>query len=167
MENRETMKHGLDEAIRYGELVRIEENGQTVLDLSLVSKPVLVNMHDTKEVLREKEIETLGFTLGAHPIIEVRSRCGINRPSLVTLTGAQGNVSSFAYVSSMRNHITKKGEKMAFLKVSDETADLDVLVMPRQLRQYEAELRKGIYIEFDGKMSDDGRCILNTMRVVS
>ena len=167
MENRETMKHGLDEAIRYGELVRIEENGQTVLDLSLVSKPVLVNMHDTKEVLREREIETLGFTLGAHPIVEVRSRCGINKPSLVTLTGAQGNVSSFAYVSSMRNHMTKKGEKMAFLKVSDETADLDVLVMPRQLRQYEQELRKGIYIEFDGKMSDDGRCILNTMRVVS
>ena len=167
MENRATMKHGLDEAIRYGELVRIEENGQTVLDMSLVSKPVLVKMADSKEAMREKEMETLGFTLGAHPIAEVRARAGIHTPSLVSLVGTVGNISSFAYVASLRYHTTKRGERMAFLKLNDETADLDVMVMPRQLNQYGDVLRKGIYILFDGRMGEDGRCIVNNLRVVS
>ena len=167
LENRATMKHGLDEAIRYGELVRIEENGQTVLDMSLVSKPVPVRMADSKEAMREKEIETLGFTLGAHPIAEVRRQAGIHKPSLVTLTETQGMVSSFAYVASVHYHMTKRGERMAFLKLNDETADLDAMIMPRQLARYGDLLHKGIYIDFDGRMGEDGRCIVNNLRVVS
>lgn len=166
-ENRETMKHGLDEAISYGELVRIEENGQTILDMSLVSKPVLVKMADTKEILREKEMETLGFTLGAHPIAELRAKAGIHTPSLVTILTTIGNISSFAYVASIHYHMTKRGERMAFLKLNDETADLDAMVMPRQLNQYSEILHKGIYILFDGRMGEDGRCIVNNLRVVS
>ncbi|MBO7703196.1 MAG: DNA polymerase III subunit alpha [Solobacterium sp.] len=166
-ENRSTMKNGLDEAIAYSELIRIESGGQIVMDPSLVSKPVLVKMHDQKEMMREREMEVLGFTLGAHPIIEKRTQFGIEKPSLISFTKDSGFVSGFGYVSSYKTHQTKKGEKMAFMTLNDETADLEVLVMPKQYAKYESMLRKGMYVLFDGKMTEDGKCIANTLTAVS
>ena len=58
------------------------------------------------------------------------------------------------------------GSMMAFVKVNDETSDFSLLVMPSQYRMYAAVLRKGIYIRFDGKMTDDGKCIVNSLHVI-
>ena len=165
-ETRTTMRSGIDEAIAYSELIRIEENGQTVLAEGLVSRPQLVKRYDEKEDIREREMTAMGFTLGANPIIEVRSAHGITEPPLIQLAGARGSVRGFAYVKSIRQHQTKNGSMMAFVKVNDETSDFSLLVMPSQYRMYAAVLRKGIYIRFDGKMTDDGKCIVNSLHVI-
>ena len=165
-ETRTTMRSGIDEAIAYSELIRIEENGQTVLAEGLVSRPQLVKRYDEKEDIREKEMNAMGFTLGANPIIELRSARGITDPPLIQLAGASGSVRGFAYVKNVRQHQTKNGQMMAFVRVNDETSDLSLLVMPSQYRSYASVLRRGIYVRFDGKMTDDGKCIVNSLQVV-
>ena len=108
----------------------------------------------------------MGFTLGAHPIVDVRTARGITDPPLIRLVSAQGTVKGFGYVKSVRPHQTKKGAMMAFVMVNDETADLSLLVMPSQYQNTSGILRKGIYIRFDGKMTEDGKCIVNSLHVV-
>ncbi len=165
-ETRTTMRTGLDEAISYGELIRIEAGGQITLDENIVSRPSLIKRYDEKEEIREREMAVLGFSLGIHPIIDVRQKLGITLPSLIQLRERIGNISGFAYVASCRNHRTKKGAMMSFVKVNDETGDMDLLVMPSQYETYSDILRRGIYICFDGKMKEDGKCIVNSIRVV-
>ena len=165
-ETRTTMRCGIDDAMAYSELIRIEKNGQTVLAEGLVSRPQLVKRYDEKEEIREREMTAMGFTLGAHPIVDVRTARGITDPPLIRLVSAQGTVKGFGYVKSVRPHQTKKGAMMAFVMVNDETADLSLLVMPSQYQNTSGILRKGIYIRFDGKMTEDGKCIVNSLHVV-
>ena len=163
LETRTTMRESLNEAISYGELIRIEQNGQIVLDDSLVSRPLLMKRYDDRESNRERELQVLGFSLGPHPILEVRAKKGIRCPSLIELSQQSGIVNGFGYIGSFRTHQTKKGEKMAFVKVSDETCDLELLLMPRQFSMVGETVRKGMYILFDGKMTEDGKCIIRTL----
>ena len=165
-ETRTTMREGLDEAIAYAELIRIDDSKGVQLNFDIVSKPSLMKRYDEKEEIREREMAVLGFTLGEHPIIDVRRKNGIMRDVLVNLKSEQGTVKGFGYADSYRTHQTKRGARMAFMHVNDETADLDLLIMPKQFEQYSANLRKGIYILFDGKMTDDGKCIVNTLKTV-
>ena len=166
METRTTMREGIEDAIAYSDLIRIEQNGQTVLAEGLVSRPQLTKRYDEKEEIREREMNVLGFTLGAHPIIDVREQHGIRELPLIRLAGAKGHVSGFAYVKNVRQHKTKNGQLMAFVKVNDETSDFDLLVMPSQYQKYSGFLRKGIYILFDGKMTDDSKCIVSTLKLI-
>ena len=55
---------------------------------------------------------------------------------------------------------------MAFLKVSDETAQADMAVMPSLYRKVSQILARGAYILFDAKISDDGSLLANSITVV-
>ena len=59
-------------------------------------------------------MNVLGFTLGAHPIIDVREQHGIRELPLIRLAGAKGHVSGFAYVKNVRQHKTKNGQFNTF-----------------------------------------------------
>ncbi len=166
-ETRTTMKQGLEEASAYAELIRIESNGQISIHPELVSRPILTRRYDEPSEIRENELNALGFTLGPDPIVEVRKKYSIHVPPLAQIAGRGGVVQGFARIASIRPYTTKRGERMAFLKGSDETADLDLLVMPRTFLKYESILRKGMYVLFDGKMEETGKCIVNQMKEIS
>ncbi|MBQ1355714.1 MAG: DNA polymerase III subunit alpha, partial [Solobacterium sp.] len=53
--NRTTMAAALDDAISYAELIRIEHNGVTTIDLGLVSRPAVVRRQDDRLQLAEME----------------------------------------------------------------------------------------------------------------
>ena len=165
-ETRTTMKSALEEAVNYADLVQVERNGQLTLDLNLISQPVLEPKEDQPEALVEAERNALGFTLGPHPIIEMRRRLKINRPSLIALQMSPGYGYGFGFVSSVRLHRTKRGQMMAYLTLNDETADFDLTVMPRLYSQYASSIAKGVYLLFEGTVKDDGSCIAERLEVV-
>lgn len=164
--NRATMKGGLDDALNYAELVRIDNNGVSLINLDLVSKPVLVRRTQSAETTNENERNALGFTLGPHPIIAVRNRLGIHLPSIASLKDKKGYVDGFAQITSVKQHRTKKGDMMAFVKVCDETSELEMSVMPRLYSQKEQDLAKNEYIRFHAKIDSDGSCIAESITAV-
>ena len=157
--NRATMLGSLDDVMRYGELVRVEYNGQITIDPDLVSRPVPVRIQDDPEQKAEDEKEALGFCLGPHPVSLRKQKHSIDVRPLNELTRLRGNVHGFALVQSVRQHRTKKGDLMAFCTLVDESGEMSLLVMPKLYSIHSASLKKGVYLYFHGKMTDDGSCI--------
>lgn len=157
--SRTTMRTALDDALNYAELVQVQKNGQMVLNMSLVSKPVPVRRKDVPEEIREREISALGFSLGPHPIVNVRKQAGITLPSIISVRGTPGEFDTFVQVAGVRPYRTRRGDMMAFLKVSDETGEMDMAVMPRLYSKVQNQLAKGAYILIHGKIAQDDSCI--------
>lgn len=163
---RTTMRECLDEAISYSELIQIRRGDIVAIDLGLVSKPQPVRMKDDAEEVSEREKQALGFNLGVQPVVIVREKNNINVPRLASAAMQRGNFSSFGVIRNVHQHRTRKGDMMAFLKISDETAEADMAVMPSLYRSVSQNLVRGAYILFNAKISEDGSLLANTITVV-
>lgn len=163
---RRTMKAGLDDAVAYGELVQVGSGAQMSIDLGLVSKPVPLLLKEDREEMADNEKKALGFCLSEQPIVMIRARNHISEPSLAVLSEMTGKVYGFALISNVKQHRTKRGEMMAFLKLSDETADMDMAVMPRLYGRMGSVLLRGTYIRFNGRIQEEGSMIADEIIVV-
>ena len=164
--NRTTMKHALPEALRYADLVRIDRSGMTLIDTSLVSRPVIMNYADQEMEVIENEKKALGFYFSSHPAGRIRETLGQPVPTIAALTRLKGQQTGFGMIRRVFEHRTKRGEMMAFLSVADETGEMSVTVMPNLYRQYGNELRKGKYILFHGKMEKKDSCLADRLEII-
>ncbi len=160
--NRKSKLASLDEAISYADLVRIETDGQIKIDLGLVSRPVMMNIHEDLLERSAREKEALGFYLSSHPILTIKKTKQIQVENLAVLKRRQGMIQGFAVVSKVRQHRTKRGEMMAFVNVADESTDFDLVVMPNSFLRYASVLEKGNYLLFEGKKDKEDSCILRS-----
>ncbi|MCR4951204.1 MAG: DNA polymerase III subunit alpha [Solobacterium sp.] len=164
---RKTMLTSLDEAVNYGMLVQVMKEGQMTIDSGLVSKPVPVRIKDERFEVSQMEREALGFNIGEQPIVAIRQAKGINVPPVAAFHEMRGGVRGFALVSDLHQHKTKRGEMMAFLKISDETGEADMAVMPRLYSTLWQTLRRGVYILFDAKISEDDSLLADRITIIS
>lgn len=165
-ETRMTYKYVLDQALSYADVVQIHTGDEIRLDLGLVSKPGIIKRAENIEYKEECERDALGFTLGTSRIEEMRQANGIRLPSIASLLGVKGYADGFAEIREVREHRTKKGAMMAFLKIQDETGECDLLVMPTQYAKYSSALMKGVYILFHAKIQEDGSFIAESMKFI-
>ena len=163
---RRTMKASLDEAISYSELIQVRSGQLVTVDLGLLSKPVPIRMKDEPQETADLEKEALGFNIGVQPIVLLRNELGIEDPTLAAITSMHGRISGFARIAGVHEHRTKKGDMMAFLRLSDETGEMDMAVMPNLYRDQVQNLLRGSYIRFDAKISDKGSLLADRIQVV-
>ena len=157
--SRETMIQALDDALNYAELSKVENNGLISMNFDLVSKPTIVKYMDNLTVNAENEKEVLGFTIGKEPIELIKENNNINVNTIAKISKLKGQVDGFAQITRVHQHRTKKGDLMAFLRLTDETGDIDMAVMPKLYLSLIEQLAKGKYIYFHGKI-DDNQSIL-------
>ena len=163
---RTTMLNTLDDAIKYAKLIQVPFGAQLSIDPQLVSKPVVIRMKDNQEELSENEKAALGFNLGEQPIVHLRQKLGITYPPLAELNSNRGLYRGFAYIQSVRQIRTRKGDLMCFLKLTDETGESDMAVMPNLYSQYSQYLVKGVYIQFYAKIQDEASFLANQIEIV-
>ncbi len=160
--NRKSMLLSLVEAISYADLVRVEIDGQARIDLGLVSKPVPIVAKEDFLERSEREKEALGFYLSSHPIIQIKQEKNVKVESLAALRNKMGRINGFALITRVKQHLTKKGQMMAFVSVVDESSDFDLVFMPNTYSLYNSFLEKGIYLTFEGKKDKDNSCIVQS-----
>ena len=159
--NRSSMIASLDDALRYADLVKIEEADQVIFDFNLVSKPPMMMVKDNAAIRSEKEKEAIGFYLSQHPIAEIRSRYGNNLPVLITLPKFKGQYVRFVcIVERCKQYRTKNGDLMMFVVASDETAKFDLVCMPNIYRNHADDLVKGNYLYVEGKIDKETSCLV-------
>ncbi len=158
--NRRSLRASLAEALSYAGLVRIEVEGQTKIDLNLVSTPVMMSVkeHAFERSLREKEV--LGFYFSSHPILLIKKEKQIQVENIAVLKKKSGSIKGFALIQKVKMHRTKHGDTMAFVAVADESSELDLVFMPKSYQKYNSILEKGNYLMFDAKKEKEDSCIV-------
>lgn len=158
--NRTSLIASLDDAFRYGDLVKIEDENQIMIDFDLVSKPAVHSLKENSFLCAEKEKEVLGFYLSSHPISQLRARIDPNLPGLITLNQKRGWVKFICHVEKTRQHRTKNGDLMLFATVNDETGKFDLVIMPNIYAANGAILVKGTYLMVEGTIDRENSCLV-------
>lgn len=158
--NRASMLASLGDAIRYGDLVKIEDAEQVLLDFDLVSKPAITIMKENSAMRAEKEKEAIGFYLSTHPIEELRNKIDPKLPSLISLRQKKGYVKFICVVERTKQHRTKLGDLMMFVVGSDETSKFDLVCMPNIYQLHVDDLIKGVYLYIEGVIDKENSCLV-------
>lgn len=113
-----------------------------------------------------KEQEWLGVGISPHPLLILAKNPLYPIVSLSELFEGQ-TATVLVEIQSIRVIRTKKGENMAFLKVSDSKTKLEVTVFSDQYRQFKNLLHEGRFYYLNGKVqARDGRLqlVLNNLK---
>ncbi len=147
----------LDDVIEYGDQVKKQvEATQTKLFIEEIEKQEIVQVppfKDSEKLYYEKAV--LGFYLSSHPIevyldiLRTYQRLSIND---AILQGNHSLIKLAGLIETVRIIKTKKGEQMAFLKLSDESGELEVTVFPIPFRKYFPLFKGGQLVLLEGRL---------------
>ena len=138
-ETRNTFLNNIKNAIIYAELV-------SGLDSSLVSTPVLERSEELdSSILMNKEYELYGFYVSNHPASKYN---GIKLNDIENHFNK--NIVIYGLLEKVNTIHTKKGDTMAFLKISDETGSLDCTLFPNRIN-YINKIKNGDLLKIDRK----------------
>lgn len=158
--NRASMLASLEDAMRYGDLVKIEDVNQVLLNFDLVSKPTITSIRENTVMRLEREKEAIGFYLSSHPIETLRNKVNPNLPSLISLRQKKGYVKFLCIVDRIKQHRTKHGDLMMFVVGGDETSKFDLVCMPAIYEQHADDLVKGNYLYVEGVIDKVNSCLV-------
>ncbi|MDQ0362916.1 DNA polymerase III subunit alpha [Breznakia pachnodae] len=159
--NRASLRASLEDAMRYASLVRVNDNGESQLNLDIVSKPPYVMAKEMSHERSFREKQVLGFYLSAHPITKLRESINKDVLGLIQLHNHKGFARLVGFIEKCKQHRTKNGEIMMFVVVSDETSKFDLVCMPNVYRMYQDILVRGNYIYAEGNIKDRPSCLVN------
>ncbi len=156
--NRVTLRSNMTEALQYASAAE-GENGQMFLDLGINMKPDLVEYEDNPVFNLNREFDALGLMLSGSPLSLAKSKIqNKNFVSLEQISNSNGNSLELACIIRDAKIIkTKKGDRMAFLTVYDESYETEFTVFPEAFKVSEKALRKGNMVIVEGyyKQSTD------------
>lgn len=158
--NRASMLASIEDALRYGDLVKIEDVNQVLFNFDLVSKPAITKIRENTFMRLEREKEALGFYLSSHPIETLRNKVNPNLPSLISLHQKKGYVKFLCIVDRTKQYRTKLGDLMMFVVGSDETSKFDIVCMPDIYEQHAEDLVKGNYLYVEGIIDKVNSCLV-------
>ena len=102
------------------------------------------------------EKELLGLYVSGHPLDKHKSKFKDPTKTIKHakehLLGAETVIAGF--VETVRINLTKKGERMAFLKLADFSGSIELVAFPRTYKEYEALLVPSACIAVKGRISE-------------
>lgn len=104
----------------------------------------------------EKEMEAVGMYISGHPLDSVRANleffCNFTAASL------PGGIDEECIVGGMivkvSQHMTKKGQPMAFVTIQDYTGEINVSIFPSLYEQISSSLTREQFVLFYGKVNE-------------
>ncbi|RJQ35757.1 DNA polymerase III subunit alpha [Candidatus Parcubacteria bacterium] len=143
--HREHMKAPSNQSSLFGSLASAK------MPLKLVASPAASL---DQKLTWEKEL--LGLYISGHPLDKHKDKLKNQKTTIKhakeNLKGVETVIAGF--VETVQHILTKKGEKMAFLKLADLSGDVEVVAFPRTLKEHESILQPGACIMLKGRISD-------------
>ncbi|WP_299089578.1 DNA polymerase III subunit alpha [uncultured Metabacillus sp.] len=155
--DRATLLASLDVAIEHAELLKPADDQQFDLfneeEFTLKPKYIEVEPFKIEEKLKFEK-ESLGFYFSSHPAELHRKKFELAGADLIDEVQVKLNkrASIGIMVSSIRTIRTKKGEVMAFLKVGDETGEMDAVMFPQFYTKFSEKMSSGNIFLLEGKV---------------
>ena len=160
--NRASLMHNLDKIL---EFVSKTKADQGIGQVSLFEDPEHTEFHsiETEEIeewpnkeLLKLEKEFLGFYVSGHPMDKYRKLW--EKATNLDLANAERSTENKKYkilgmIKSIRPHITKKGDKMAFAAIEDYNGTIDAVLFPKTYTEYSRMLDVDEVYGFEGKIN--------------
>jgi len=110
-----------------------------------------------KDVLLEQEKEFLGIYISGHPLDKYKNKINeiVDLP-ISKIENIKENKELFfvGQIINNRSHVTKRGNKMAFLTLEDWSGKIDVIVFPDLLSELDFDMEKSGRIFVVGRRDD-------------
>ena len=105
--------------------------------------------------LLKMEKEFLGFYITSHPLASYNKALEIFTIKSSSLKDCQDNekIVVGGIVKGFKNHLTKKGERMAFLTLEDLEGEIDVVIFPKKYHKYLKYLTEDKILIIDGRIN--------------
>ena len=163
--SRKSLLASLEDAYAYAALVRVDHAQQTMIDLGLVNQPPMTIVKDVALERAEREKLVLGFYLSDHPLTHLKRQHGINT-ALALIEPSKQPVTVIVMVKSIKSHRTKKGDLMAFLTLTDESAEWSGVLMPNLLEKLGSQLQRGIFVMIEGVVEEENSLFIKKINVL-
>lgn len=124
-------------------------------DMGSISDLKLMPVEDVSPMKKlEWEKELLGVYVSGHPLDNLKEEVG-KRPSITdTKKGYKGTtVVTTGLVETVRELFTKKGDRMAFVKIADQTDSIELVAFPEAYQEQRDLLQIGACIAVKGKLN--------------
>ncbi|MBW8351444.1 DNA polymerase III subunit alpha [Bacillus sp. IITD106] len=151
----------LDVAMEHAELMRPSEESMDLFeeDEMFRIQPKYIEVEpisSTDKLLLEKL--ALGLYISDHPVTMYSDRfLSAGTIPLIELKPNQRKISVGVYITSVKTIRTKKGDLMAFLKLSDPTEDIEAVVFPETYKRFALICKEGEIVLVSGNIeSRDG-----------
>lgn len=160
-QDRAVLLASLDVAIEHAQLFMPEDGAQ--IDFfdadELMPKPKYVEVDPlTVEAKLEFEKDILGFFLSDHPLAVYREELkALGITPLADLQSGNRHMVKAVYISNIKKIRTKKGESMAFLTVSDQSAECEAVIFPLAFKKIGHLLQQGTIWVFEGGVEERDR----------
>lgn len=126
--SRASLRASINRGLQYAELT-YNENGQLSLDTNIIQPPSIISREDNALDNLNAEYETIGIMLSGSPFSLKKHL--LEEYKAATILEAQestGTISFGGLIRSKKVINTKKGTPMAFVKLSDELSEIEVIV---------------------------------------
>jgi DNA polymerase III subunit alpha len=145
--HRELTKAPVDQGSLFGALSAAPVAAKLKLDDSPAAS-------QDQKLIWEKEL--LGLYISGHPLDKHAAKLANAKNSIKHAKEHLKNIETViaGYVETVQTILTKKGEKMAFLKVSDLSDSIEVVVFPNLFKENEKLILSGNCIMLKGKISE-------------
>jgi DNA polymerase-3 subunit alpha len=157
--DRATLLASLEHAMEYGVAYQKQENDSQIgLFIDEMKKPNYTEVPPFGEMESLNfEKEAIGLYLTGHPIEKYRELLSYYECSLIggIIHRPDHTVRVSGMVNKSRVIKTKKGDLMAFVQISDETGDIDVVVFPSLYKSTSALYEEGKLLFIEGKVEQE------------
>ncbi|MBD3109640.1 DNA polymerase III subunit alpha [Bacillus sp. AGMB 02131] len=143
-EDRATLLASLDVAIDFADIASADADLFHNSEFNLTPKYVETEPIPL-EMKLQYEKEVLGLYLSSHPIASYKQLFAefAAQQLYQAIEEKDGKFAFGVYVTEMKTIRTKKGEVMAFIKIADESDEMEAVAFPNVYRQYGVHLQKG------------------------
>ncbi len=161
---KETREQNKNQSSLFGDLdlsnIKLDTTDGKIINLKTGKNDDLsytLPMTDREQLFWEKEL--LGIYLSSHPLEKWRKELELKGKDFKTLKEKRrkGKMVLAGIIDEIKVINTKKGDKMAFLSVSDFSGKIEMVVFPKTFKELENNLRENETYAFKGEMkSRDG-----------
>ena len=152
--SRKSMILSLKGAMQFAQLNH-NDDGQSSLGILESLKPKINDAKDDPLENLNAEYETIGIMLSDNPLRYKKDLLTDKDVSPIIELEEFGNATIAGMIKTKKLISTKKSETMAYIKIFDETGEIEVTVFPRVYQECYQFLEKNKFVLIKGKIESD------------
>lgn len=156
--SRESMRLSLKGALQFAELNH-SDDGQISMGIMESLKPAMTDGYDNPIDNLDKEYDSIGIMLSDSPLRYKKELLESKGVSPIVELEENQAATIAGIIKTKKTISTKKSETMAYIKIFDETGELEVTVFPRVYQECYLFLEKNKTVVIKGKVESDSEDI--------